>query len=66
MTLTIDTESDPGAWADAIAHSPYLRVEWFGEDGGGQVSPEPKLITVGGSYLDNRDLMTTKGREYVR
>jgi hypothetical protein len=23
----IDTESDPGAWADAIAHSPCLRVE---------------------------------------
>jgi hypothetical protein len=25
----IDTESDPGAWVDAIAHSPCLRVEWF-------------------------------------
>jgi len=23
----IDTESAPGAWADAIAHSPCLRVE---------------------------------------
>jgi hypothetical protein len=23
----IDTESDPGAWADAIAHSYCLRVE---------------------------------------
>lgn len=23
----IDTESEPGAWADAIAHSPRLRVE---------------------------------------
>lgn len=27
----IDTESEPGSWADAIAHSPCLRVEWFGE-----------------------------------
>ena len=26
----IDTESNPGAWADAIAHSPCLRVETFG------------------------------------
>jgi hypothetical protein len=25
----IDTESDPGAWADAIAHSPSLRVEEY-------------------------------------
>jgi hypothetical protein len=25
----IDTESEPGAWADMIAHSPCLRVEWF-------------------------------------
>ncbi len=24
-----DTESDPGAWADAIEHSPCLRVEEF-------------------------------------
>jgi hypothetical protein len=23
----IDTESEPGAWLDAIAHSPCLRVE---------------------------------------
>ena len=23
----IDTESDPGSWADAISHSPCLRVE---------------------------------------
>lgn len=29
----IDTESEPGAWADAIAHSPCLRVEWFEEVG---------------------------------
>lgn len=29
----IDTESDPGSWEDAIAHSPCLRVEWFGEAG---------------------------------
>lgn len=29
----IDTESDPGAWADAIAHSPWMRVEWH-EAGG--------------------------------
>jgi len=27
----IDTESDPGSWADAIAHSRCLRVETFGE-----------------------------------
>lgn len=25
----IDTESEPGAWADAIEHSPCLRVEEF-------------------------------------
>lgn len=25
-TAMIDTESDPGAWADAIAHSPCLNV----------------------------------------
>lgn len=29
----IDTESDPGAWADAIAHSPCLRVEEYATEG---------------------------------
>jgi hypothetical protein len=29
----IDDQSDPGFWADMIAHSPCLRVEWFGEAG---------------------------------
>jgi len=28
----IDHQSEPGAWADAIAHSPCLRVEEY--DGG--------------------------------
>lgn len=28
----IDLESDPGAWADAIAHSPCLRVEEYSDD----------------------------------
>jgi len=28
----IDTESDPGAWQDAIDHSPCLRVEWYEEE----------------------------------
>jgi hypothetical protein len=28
----IDTESDPGAWADAIAHSYCLRVEEYEAD----------------------------------
>lgn len=26
-TLTIDTESDPGAWATAIAHTPHLAAQ---------------------------------------
>ena len=29
----IDTESDPSSYADAIAHSPCLRVEWFEPEG---------------------------------
>lgn len=29
----IDTESDPGSWADAIAHSPCVVVEWFEPEG---------------------------------
>lgn len=28
----IDTESAPGSWADAIAHSPCMVVQWFDED----------------------------------
>lgn len=35
MGATIDTESDPGSWADAIAHTPCLRVEWFQPEGEG-------------------------------
>lgn len=31
----IDTESEPGAWADAIAHSPCMVVEWFERDDAG-------------------------------
>lgn len=34
MMVTIDTESEPGSWADAIAHSPCLRVEEYGAERG--------------------------------
>jgi len=29
INAMIDTESDPGSWAEAIAHSPCLRIEEF-------------------------------------
>lgn len=32
MNAMIDTESDPGSYADAIAHSPCLRVEEYEAD----------------------------------
>lgn len=31
-TLTIDTESDPGAWATAIAHTPHLASQLRAND----------------------------------
>lgn len=31
-TLTIDTESDPGAWADAIRYAVNIRVSDFKHD----------------------------------
>lgn len=41
----IDTESDPGSYADAIAHSPCLRVEEYRarDDAGAHI----EIITKG-------------------
>lgn len=43
----IDIESDPGSYADAIAHSPCLRVEWFGDIAQAQHLASPRISKVG-------------------
>ena len=43
----IDLGSEPGSWADAIAHSPCLRVEWFGDIAQAQHLASPRISKVG-------------------